>query len=810
MAEDPMDEIRASFFAECEELLESLQDTLTALEAGNNNPELVNTAFRAIHSIKGGAGAFRFDNLVAFAHRVETVMDELRAGRVRTCPDTIRLFYLAMDMLQDQISAARDGLAEPAGSEDILARLEALLDAATLTPEEIDEFVPTPLSLDFAAPAGGAAGPDWRVSFTPQPGFYETGNETLLILRALSRLGAHDIHCRIPDDLPAPDEDNAEIPLLSWDLSVPGTLGEDKIHQVFTFVADLCTLEIAPAGPGTSPPSAPPNRDTASDTDPDMADDPGEASRPRPREQAPDATAYASDTAAHPEHNPTIRVDLDKVDHLVNLIGELVINHAMLARRIEDAGIGHDLDIASGLDAFRMLTRDIQDAVMVIRAQPIRPLFQRMARILREASALTGKQVRLRTEGDFTEIDKTVIEGLADPLTHMIRNAIDHGLETPERRRRSGKPAEGLIVLSASHRAGRVLVSIEDDGAGINRAKLRAGAVSKGLITADAPLSDTDIDSLIFAPGLSTAAEISPLSGRGVGMDVVKNAITALGGRIGIDSKAGQGTKFSISLPLTLAVLDGMIVRAADQNFAIPLSAILETARLDESRICRLTPHEEVIRIRNAFVPLLDLGCQLGFRASRSRREDGIVLLFARHDSQPAALIVDAVMEQRQVVIKGLRRPYGNIAGISTATILGDGQVALIVDPAFLICTTPHTGAKLKAASKEMSDLPPPSTESGIELLSFQSGGHDYCVEIMSVQEIRSWSPATPLPHAPRCLKGVINLRGTVLPVIDLSACLGMAPTPDRERNIIIVVSFGGALTGLLVEKVSYPPKIGQ
>lgn len=720
MSNDPMAEIRASFFVECEELLESLQDALSIMDEGAHDSETINVVFRAVHSIKGGAGAFGLDGLVAFSHRFETVMDEVRSGRLDLTPEAIKLFFVAADVLQDIVRATRDGDAEPAGTEEVLTALEALLGEGGMPTEEEVEFAPMGLSFDFgdtaeaeadlSAPAADRE-PGWSVTFTPEAGLYASGNEALLILRSLSQLGTAAIRCIVPDDLPAPTEDNAEIPRLSWHVTLRGDIIEGDIRQVFDFVADVCQLEIEQfgcdldlgadlpllvieaeaenPGPADETPSATTTQQTPT-ADRSAVPAPEAVTAPPARAPAPAVAPRAANTGVNPagtanEPLATVRVDLEKIDRLVNLVGELVINQAMLAQSVEEAGVGHQSDVMSGLESFMMLTRDIQESVMMIRAQPVKPLFQRMARIVREASASVSKEVRLRTEGDYTEVDKTVIERLADPLTHMIRNAVDHGLELPEKRREAGKPPEGVIVLSASHRAGRVLIEIEDDGAGINRPKVRDIAIQKGLIPADAQLSDTEIDNLLFLPGFSTASEVSALSGRGVGMDVVKSAITGLGGRITITSAPGLGTKFSISLPLTLAVLDGMVVQAAGQTLVVPLSAIIETAKLETDNIHHLASSGEMMQIRSEFVPLFDLGRQLGFRDARNRAQSGIVLLTSQEDGRRAALIVDAIMEQRQVVIKGLGQSYGNIPGVAAATILGDGQIALILDPADLV-----------------------------------------------------------------------------------------------------------------------------
>jgi two-component system chemotaxis sensor kinase CheA len=303
-----------------------------------------------------------------------------------------------------------------------------------------------------------------------------------------------------------------------------------------------------------------------------------------------------------------------------------------------------------------------------------------MSRIVRESSVSVKKTVRLITEGENTEIDKTVIERLADPLTHMIRNAVDHGLELPDVRVAAGKPAEGVVRLTAAHRSGRVVIEVSDDGGGINRAKVRQIAIDKGLIPPDTQLGDAEIDHLLFLPGFSTAETVSNLSGRGVGMDVVKSAITALGGRVTITSQPGTGTVFSISLPLTLAVLDGMVISIEGETLVMPLSSIIETQSLSAANIQRLGPRSSVVRLRDGFVPLLDLGVELGYRGPLDSYDGCIALLVAQEDGSRAALIIDTIDDQRQVVIKGLQDTYGRIPGVAAATILGNGQIALILD----------------------------------------------------------------------------------------------------------------------------------
>lgn len=384
----------------------------------------------------------------------------------------------------------------------------------------------------------------------------------------------------------------------------------------------------------------------------------------------------------------TIRVDLDRVDRLIDLVGELVINQSMLAQRVTEAGIARLSEVAVGLDDLEHLTREIQDSVMAIRAQPVRPIFQRMSRVVREVADMTGKSVRLVTEGENCEVDKTVIERLADPLTHMIRNAIDHGLEKPEDRLAVGKSEQGVVRMTAAHRSGRVIIEVSDDGAGINRARVREIAVGKGLIDPNAQLSEGEIDDLIFAPGFSTASTISDVSGRGVGMDVVKRSIQALGGRISISSRPGHGTTFTLSLPLTLAVLDGMVVTVANQTLVVPLTAIVETLQPKQQDVHGLGETSRVVAIRGSFIPLIDIGLQLGYRDEEADPFNSVAIMVESENRTQSALLVDGIIGQQQVVIKSLETNYGHVFGVAAATILGDGRVAVILDVDAIVAGT--------------------------------------------------------------------------------------------------------------------------
>lgn len=726
--DDPMIEIRASFFVECEELLESLQDGLQIMDDGGADDETINVVFRAVHSIKGGAGAFGLDALVRFAHHFETVLDGVRSGAITPDRDAISVFFQSGDVLADLVRCARDETeTDVERTQAILKSLETILghDCDDIVEEEVDDFQPMSLAMDFDLDPDDETNSDtdlalpdtpavdqplfedgYTISFVPDSSLYVSGNEPLHLLRLLREMGQMEVTCDI-SALPTLAEIDVEKSYLSWVIHLTTDEDIDAVREVFDFVADLCTLTIGSpnnAGPDAPPPTTPPQpsidqkitvKPTPKQptlTEPAIASEQAQAQIDNiptlPNTPTEPEMPKSNETAKSVKPRPTVRVDLERIDRLVNLVGELVINQAMISQSVQEADIQGNSTIAEGLDEFMQLTRDIQDSVMMIRAQPVKSLFQRMSRIIRESSSMIDKSVRLKAEGDATEVDKTVIERLADPLTHMIRNAVDHGIEKPDERRAAGKNEEGIVTLSAGHRSGRVIIEVSDDGAGINRSRVLQIAQEKGLVPKETTLSDSEIDNLLFMPGFSTASEVSDLSGRGVGMDVVKSAILALGGRVTIQSTPGVGTTFTISLPLTLAVLDGMVIDVAQQTLVVPLNTITETLTLAQNDIRALGPQTNVIKVRDTFVPLLDLGAELGYREPMDSYVGSIVLLISQEDGTDAALVVDAIQDQRQVVIKGLQDTFGRAPGVAAATILGDGKIALILDPVDIVANS--------------------------------------------------------------------------------------------------------------------------
>ncbi len=753
MAEDPMEAIRATFFIECDELLAQLEEGLLAMEQGSADSETINSVFRAVHSVKGGAGAFGLDPLVRFSHVFETLLDQIRSSKVEATEAVVAALLRAADMLADHVAAARSGqVADEVRSEQIGAALMALTAGGATEsfepePAEIEGLAFTPLTIALDGPvdftpvafepaalepeaAAPAADPDWVIRFKPHKALYAKANDSALVLRELTGLGEAVVTVDESELPPLETLDPSEA-YLTWTIRLPASVAESDIRDAFAFVDEDCDLDIARDGASDSP-EAPalaaateefdisaliqppiefntPSLDLPGSVPAQAQDTPAAEPHSPPANPVavadappkPDAAATGAPQAVIPQ---TIRVDLDRVDRLINLVGEMVINQAMLAQRVMESGAGKAADVNLALTELELLTRGIQDSVMAIRAQPVKSVFQRMPRLVREVAEATGKRVRLVTEGEGTEVDKTVVERLSDPITHMIRNAIDHGLETPAEREANGKAGEGVVRLTAAHRSGRIVIEVADDGKGVDRVRVKAKAIENGLIAPDAQLSDEEIDNLIFAPGFSTAAAVSDISGRGVGMDVVKRSVQALGGRISITSIPGQGSRFSLSLPLTLAVLDGMVVTVGEQTLVAPLTAIIESLRPRPGEVRPLGPSQRVLQIRDEYVPLIDTGAALGFGPSALAPSEGVALLVESEVGR-VALMVDHIQGQRQVVIKSLETNYQSTDGVAAATILGDGRVALILDIDGLVATH-RRGAPRSDAQSSQSPTP--------------------------------------------------------------------------------------------------------
>ncbi|KRA48210.1 chemotaxis protein CheA [Pseudoxanthomonas sp. Root630] len=651
-----MQRFHATFFEESREGLEAMEAGLLSLEQGSRDGDLINSIFRAAHSIKGGSATFGFDAIAGMTHVLETLLDELRAGQRAVSPPAVDAMLASVDVLRALLAEAEHGTpADPAAVQAIKDRLNAVLTGHD-----------APVAAT-AAPKADETPEGWKIGFTPAPSLFMSGNDPLRIIRELEHLGPLDVACRL-ERLPGFDQIDPLEAYLAWDLGLIGKVPRSAVDDVFAWVVDDCELDIQPMQRDAIPVAAV----EAAAAAPALVVG---AAAPAQAGAAP-AQAAANDTA-----ETSIRVSVDKIDGLINLVGELVITQAMLKQVSGVLDPAQCERLFAGLDLLERNTRDLQEAVIGVRMLPVDAVFRRFPRLVRDLSARLGKQVRLRTVGEGTELDKGLIERIADPLVHLVRNSIDHGLEMPDARAQAGKDETGTITLAASHQGGHIVIEVSDDGRGLNRERILAKAAERGLAVPENP-TDSQVWDLIFQPGFSTADAVTDLSGRGVGMDVVRRNIQALGGEVQLESAAGQGTRVVIRLPLTLAILDGMAVSVGDETVILPLTYVLEALQPVAEDVRTVAGDGRVLRVRGEYLPMVALNEY--YRYGDTRAEDPLVVV-VEADGQKLALEVDELIGQQQVVVKNLENNYRRIDGISGATILGDGRVALIVDVGGLV-----------------------------------------------------------------------------------------------------------------------------
>ena len=692
-----LDQLKQTFFDECDEALQQIEAGLTDIREGQQSDDTVNAVFRGVHSVKGGAGIFGFEALVGFAHVFETLLDGVRRGSLKATPDTLDVLLSASDVLSDLVSMSRSGKPIAAGfGNEVRTALQQIIDGdkggATAAeddnspaPADFDglDFKPVPVNFDDDASAADAMR-SYAITFRPKAEMLKKANEPLYIIRELRKLGELELVAQT-GEIPSLSEMEPDRPYIWWTGTLQTSSPRAKIDEVFEFVVGDCDLEIvetnaAPAAEMVEIADAPPTA-------------PQEASAPLPPRAAP-ATPVAAPaaTAEHPEMASggrsaavkpgatTTRIELERIDRVVNMVGELVISQAMLGQIVQDLPEGTSGRLAQILEEVIHHTRELKDSVMSMRAQPVSSVFQRMPRLVRELATKTEKKVRLEMAGETTEVDRSIIERLGDPLTHIIRNAVDHGIETPADRLAAGKNEEGTIRLSAEHRGGRIIISVSDDGAGINSERVLKKAKEKGLVSPDAVLSEEEISNLIMLPGFSTAEAVSDISGRGVGMDVVRSNIQDIGGRISLKSERGRGMTIQLALPLTLAVMDGMVIKVGQQTYVMPLSAIVECLRPARTDISNLIGTRGMLQLRGEFVPLVNLGDLLDISSTVGDGGESVVIITDVGEGSRFGLVVDELCGHQQVVIKSIEESYGSVPGIAAATILGNGRVAFILD----------------------------------------------------------------------------------------------------------------------------------
>ncbi|MBU6249281.1 MAG: chemotaxis protein CheA [Xanthomonadaceae bacterium] len=649
MANLGMAQFHQVFFEESLEGLDNMETALLALDEGGDK-ELVHTIFRAAHSIKGGAATFGFPEMAAFTHEAESLLDELRDGRRAIDKPIIELLLRTVDCLRGMFARAQAG--QPLNdevAEGLRGELAATMGRAAET--------------QVLARRARDRADAWKVSFRPHPGMAAGGNDPLRLLRELKALGEMSVTADLAA-LPALDQLDVATCHIGWTIELQGQITREAIKGVFDWVEDECDLSIEPLHVVAPPAAAEAPKAAVADV----------ATARAARESAPVASTESS----------SVRVSIDKIDSLIDLVGELVITQSMLDPFRENFDIARLAMLQEGLTQLARHTRELQESVMGIRMLPIGSVFNRFPRLVRDLSAKLGKQVRLDMHGEQTELDKTVLEKIGDPLVHLVRNAIDHGLEMPDKRRAAGKVEQGTLRLEAFHRGGSIVVEVADDGAGLNREAIVAKAIQRGLVSSGEGMSDEAVAELIFQPGFSTAAVTTDLSGRGVGMDVVRRNVADLGGSVTIRSTPGKGSVFTIVLPLTLAIMDGLSAAVGEESYIVPLVSIVESVQLKAEAVRSVAGGGELFRFRGEYLPVIRLHEMFGCPGAVRNIEDGLMIV-VEGDGTRVGLFVDGLNGQQQAVVKSLEANYRRVQGISGATILADGSVALIVDIAGLI-----------------------------------------------------------------------------------------------------------------------------
>jgi len=671
-----------AFFEESLEAVDDMETGLLNLDIENLDPESINTIFRAAHSIKGCSATFGFQDISEFVHVMETVLDEMRDDNLKPDQTTVDLLLKALDILRDMLTSTRS-------EQDIDKNIVSVVHKQ-LTEILKQDSKSTNSSNSFdSGSESSAAHPDniWKIVFTPHMDIMKTGNDPLRMFSVLSDFGELNVTADTSSlvDFRVIEPEDC---YLSWTITLAGEVSKDQIEETFEWVADDCDLSITLLQNGTTSANSADNNNLSAVTNSvsSMLPEHKPGKKPDPKHRDPEMPVSP---AAGSSDSASIRVGTNKVDEIINMVGELVITQSMLEQLgidIEEgnADASHFEKLRSGLVQLKRNTRELQESVMRIRMLPISYIFNRVPRIVHDLSKKLKKEVNIDMSGESTELDKTVLEKIGDPMVHLIRNSLDHGIESPEVRKANGKPEIGTITLNAYHKGGNIIVEIKDDGAGLNKNKIVKKAMDRGIIDSEENITDEQVCELIFHPGLSTADTISDVSGRGVGMDVVKKNIKALGGNIDVQFTEGKGTSFTIRLPLTLAILDGQLVRVGTETYIIPLVSIIESLQIKPENVSLVAGQASVYRLRDEYIPFLKLSDLFGVQTEYSEL-DRRLMVIVEGEGKHAGLVIDELLAQQQVVIKSLETNFRRVDGLSGATILGDGTVALIVDIAELI-----------------------------------------------------------------------------------------------------------------------------
>lgn len=787
------------FIEESLEAMQEIEQTLLNIELDDVDIEKINSLFRSIHSMKSSSAVLGFKSMSELAHTLETFLDFVRSNVYQLNQQDIDLLLEAVDILRLMLNSAKNNTPineeetqrvvsifkskneniyseipekkkKPEAESGVREETKKDQKVEKKKEERKEEKKETPVAA--AVDKKNEAG--WRIQFHPNRNILQTGTDPSRAMGVLKELGKMEVEVDT-SSLPPFPEFNPEECFLIWNIVLYTSTPENEIREVFIWVANDESVVVVPVSEQISPVKSV-KKETAV-----------------PAEKKP---AAMKEPVAQLEHITSVRVTTEKIDNILNIVGELVIAQSVINQIAKDFEMSLSERLYEGLGYLDHNFRELQANVMRVRMVPVEYIFSRIPRFIHDLASKMDKQVDLITKGGQTELDKNMLEKISDPILHLVRNAVDHGIERSEVRQEKGKSAKGIIKINAHQESGNIIIDVSDDGGGLNRDRIRAKAIERGLISESDQLTDEEMFQLIFQPGFSTAAVITDISGRGVGLDVVYKNVRDVGGDITIESVEGEGSTFRMRLPLTLAIMDCQLIRIGEETYIIPLVTITEIIKIDPGQLNYVDQNNMIYHFRNEYIPIIQLSLFFNIPDPTAEMKNKFLIVVDVNE-QYVGLIIDELLSQQQVVIKNLEDNYQKITGISGATILGNGRVALILD------VTAIVEYKLSSASliqnfgisisdqnivieEEQSEIEDNSKP--VQFLSFLMAGQEYGIDILEVKEIRKWERGTYLPNSPHYIKGVINMRGVIVPIIDLRERFGIESCEQGPHTAIIIL----------------------
>lgn len=762
-----------TFVEESLELLIEGEKILLALEGQTTNSDSIHPLFRIMHTLKGTSSIFNFIGINQLAHTIESFLDSIRKGKHELTQSDIDLLLQAVDVLRTIVTNIKNNAPyDDAEALKLNTVFSARVEVKPTPSEKLIENTNPEIKKDEVIVNG------WNIEFRPPVDLFQKKGECARIFNVLQELGPYDITIHT-DQLPEFKILNPELCYLSWTIQLHVNIAKNEIIELFSWVTDSENIIVTPL---EKPFDNVIKKEKMKETKPSEIDT---------------------------STNTTVRVKTAKIDNLIDMMGEFMIAQSMINQVVKEVDSSQSSQLIESLAALEENARELQNSIMNIRMLPIEFVFNRFPRMIHDLAKKLGKEIELKVTGEKTELDKNMMEKLIEPLLHLIRNAIDHGIESPDLRASQMKSRAGTIELNANQEGGNIVIRVKDDGRGLNKNTILSKAIELGLIDEKTELTDETIYQLIFLPGLSTASSVSDISGRGVGLDIVAKTIRALSGEITIQSQDGKGTSFIIKLPLTLAIMDCQIVKIEQQLYAIPLMVITEIIRIDLAQLNKINNHHLVYFYRENYIAVILLQELFNLSKTYSKLNNKFLIVTKSNDKL-SGLVIDELLSQQQIVIKNLEQNYTKVAGISGVTLLGNGEIALILDVNYLCSSSLQVNVKdptqktMEIETQEINSEEYNAQEPFL-LLVFLLGKKSYGIHISNVKEIISLKKITNLPNSPLYIKGIINVRGTIVPIIDLHDRFNLTPSSYGPESVIILLKVGHKkerTIGIIVEKV--------